>query len=317
MNKTTKKPAIQVVRPVAVPGGSHGAAKESQRKMGHIHPTAVIEPGAKIGSDVQVGPFCYIGPNVTIGRGCRLVSHVTLLGHTTLGAENILWPQVTLGADPQDLKYQGEQTRLEIGDNNEIRESVTMHPGTENGGGLTRVGSDNMIMVGAHVAHDCIIGDHVVLANAVHLAGHIHIQDHAVVSGATAVHHYVTIGQYAFIGGMTRIVHDAVPFMIHEGNPSRVRGVNAIGLSRHQFPQETVQRLKDVYRRLYKNSSSGECSGGGATSMSEHLSQIESDYPQDTCVSLLVQFVRNSSIGLHGRHLESSRTDSRRSNPVR
>lgn len=285
--------------------------------MTRIHPTAVVEPGAEIADGVIIGPFCYVGADVALGRDTRLVAHVTVLGHTTLGVGNTVWPQATLGADPQDLKYRGEQTRLIIGDHNEIRESVTIHLGTENGGGVTRVGNENLFMVGIHIAHDCVIGNHVVLANSVHLAGHICIRDHVVISGATAVHHYVTIGQYAFIGGMTRIVHDAIPFMIHEGNPSKVRGVNTIGLTRHQFPDHTVNNLKEVYRRLYRNTSDNGDNSPSGGSMAENLAMVENDYTDDECVGILVEFMRNSSIGLFGRYRESIRNDSRRQNPVK
>ncbi len=281
--------------------------------MSHIHPTAVIESGAQIADDVSIGPFCYVGPHVTIGPGSRLVGHVTILGHATLGSGNTVWPYATLGADPQDLKFRGENSKLIIGDHNAIRESVTVHLGTENGGGVTKIGDDNLLMVATHVAHDCVIGNHVVLANSVHLAGHITINDHVVVSGSTGVHHYVTLGQYAFIGGMTRIVHDVPPFMIVEGNPSTVRGVNTIGLTRHQFPEETIDRLKDAYRRLFRKGSDD----GALATMAENLTKLEADYPGDECLALLVQFLRNTSIGVFGRHRESRRADDRHQSPVR
>lgn len=276
--------------------------------MSNIHPTAVIELGARIADTAAVGPYCYVGSRTAIGPGTRLVSHVTVLGRTTLGADNTVWPQATLGADPQDLKFRGEDSTLEIGDRNVIRESVTMHLGTANGGGVTRVGSDNLFMVGSHVAHDCVIGSHVIMANAVHLAGHIHVEDHVVISGATGVHHYVTVGQYAFIGGMTRIVHDVPPFMIVEGNPSTVRGVNTVGLTRHKFAQDTIDTLKEAYRRLFRKNNSDGC----VQPMAESLNSLETEYPGDDCVRLLVQFLRNSAVGLHGRFRESLRLDDRR-----
>ena len=282
--------------------------------MSHIHPTAVIEPGATIADDIVVGPFCYVGPNVTIGPGCRLISHVTLLGRTRLGRGNTIWPYATIGGEPQDLKYRGEQTTLLIGDHNTIRESVTIHVGTENGGGVTTIGNDNLLMVGAHIAHDCVIGHHVVLANSVHLAGHVVVEDHAVVSGATGIHHYVTLGQYSFIGGMTRIVHDAPPFMIAEGNPSTVRGVNVVGLNRHQFSTQTIDRLKEAYRRLYRKC---ESTNGSPSTMAKNLEKIEADYPTDDCIVILAQFIRNSSIGLFGRYRESQRQDDRFTTTVR
>ena len=284
--------------------------------MTRIHSSAVIEPGAEIADDVEVGPFCHVGSRAKIGPDCRLISHVTVLGNTTLGSDNTIWPQATLGGDPQDLKFCGEDSRLIIGDHNEIRESVTIHLGTANGGGVTRVGNENLFMVGAHIAHDCIIGDHVVLANSVHLAGHICIHDHAVVSGASGVHHFVTIGQYAFIGGMTRVVHDAPPFMILEGNPAKVRGVNSIGLNRHRFPPETLDRLKDAYRRLYRNHGSAGANEPVRT-MAQNLDYLQDQYPDDECISILVQSIRDSSIGMYGRYLESCRNDNRRAAPVK
>ncbi len=280
--------------------------------MTQIHPTAIIEPGAQIADDAIIGPFCHVGPQVVIGPGNRLVGHVTILGRTTLGANNTIWPQAVLGADPQDLKFQGEQSQLEIGDHNVIREMVTIHLGTQNGGGTTKIGNDNLIMVGSHVAHDCVIGNHVILANAVHLAGHICIEDHVVVSGATGIHHYVTLGRYSFIGGMTRIVHDVPPFMIVEGNPSTVRGVNSIGLNRHQFPDDTIDRLKDAYRKLFRKIPDE----GKPTNTADTLDQLESQYPDDECIGLLIRFIRNSSIGLFGRYREARRTDNRHKNPV-
>ena len=274
--------------------------------MSDIHPTAVIEQGAQLADDVGVGPFCYIGPHVKIGSGTRLVSHATILGHTTLGSDNTVWPHATLGAEPQDLKYHGEDSRLVIGNHNSIRESVTIHIGTENGGGETKVGNDNLIMVGTHIAHDCIVGNHVILANSVHLAGHIVVEDHVVVSGATGIHHYVTLGQYAFIGGMTRVVHDAPPFMIVEGNPSTVRGVNIVGLTRHQFPNDTINALKEAYRLLFRKNSDTQ-----ACTMTDNLAKLEAEHGNDECIALLIQSLRNSAIGTFGRSREVQRADNR------
>lgn len=281
--------------------------------MGSIHASAIIEPGATIAADAEIGPLCHVGPKVAIGSGTRLVSHVAVMGRTKLGAGNTIWPQAVLGADPQDLKFNGEDAQLVIGDNNEIRECVTLHVGTENGGGVTRVGSDNLLMAYVHVGHDCVIGDHCILANAVQLAGHIHIRDHANVGGATAVHHYVTIGEYSFVGGMSRIVQDVPPFMVVEGHPARIRDINRVGLARHRFPQETIDRLKDVYRRLFRTD--GEDRGVGRVAAG--IEQVEQTYPDDECVRLLVQHLRNSMIGLHGRFREVQRPDDRRKAPVK
>jgi len=199
--------------------------------MPEIHPTALVDRNAKLADDVAVGAYAVIGPKVTIGRHTRVGSHTVIEGRTSIGHNNRIGHHVCLGQYPQDLKYRGEDSTLEIGDHNDIRENVTMHIGTENGGGRTAIGSHNYLMVGAHVAHDCIIGDHTILSNNVMLAGHIIIHDHAILAGGAGVSHYVTIGRYAFIGGLAGIVHDCPPFMATDGHPARVRSVNAIGLA--------------------------------------------------------------------------------------
>ena len=285
--------------------------------MADIHPTAIIERGARIAEDAVIGPLCYVGPAVTIGPGSRLVSHVYVTGRTDIGSGNTLWPHTSIGAEPQDLKYHGEDSQLIIGDDNEIREGVTIHKGTANGGGVTRIGSHNLLMAGVHIAHDNVIGDHVIVANAVQLAGHVHLRDHAVVSGASAVHHYVTIGQYAFVGGMTRIVHDVPPFMIVEGNPARVRGVNVIGLERNRVPAPSIAHLKTAYRRLFRN---GEPTGDEhdlATTVAENLTRLERDCGDDPCIDRLIRFLRNTSVAVYGRHRENDRRDDRHHNPAK
>lgn len=275
--------------------------------MPQIHPTAVIDRGAQIADDAQIGPFCYVGPKVTLGAGCKLVAHVTLLGKTTLGRDNTLWPQVVLGADPQDLKFRGEETQLIVGDRNDIREMVTAHTGTANGGGLTRIGDDNLLMGGVHVAHDCELGSHIIIANNVALAGHVHVEDYANIGGAVGVHHFATLGRYCFIGGMSRIVHDVPPFMIIEGNPASVRGVNNIGLERRRFSRESIDRLRLCFRRLFRD----KLAADGA-SLLQRLATLEGEFPDDDCVRVLAQSLRNSSAGLYGRYRESLRADDRR-----
>lgn len=281
--------------------------------MPQIHPSSIIEPGAQLADDVVVGPFCHVGPDVRLGPGCRLLSHVAVLGHTTLGRGNTLWPFCTIGGDPQDLKFKGEDTELTIGDDNDIREGVTIHKGTTFGGGVTRVGSHNLIMAYVHVGHDCDLGSHLVIANAVQLAGHIRIEDHANVGGAACIHHFVTISRYAFVAGMSRIVQDVPPFMVIEGVPARPRKVNTVLLKRHQFPQEQIDRLKDAFRRLYGSGENGEFLGN----MRQHLEALETEYPDDWCVQTLVDALRKSAIGVFGRYRETERSDNRYTNPVR
>ena len=305
--------------------------------MSNIHPTAVVELGAQLADDVVIGPFCFVGRQARIGQGTRLVSHVSVMGRTTIGQHNVIWPQSTLGADPQDLKYTGEEVFLEIGDHNDIRENVTIHLGTGNGGGITRVGSDNMLMVGVHIAHDCIIGSHCLLANNVLLAGHVHVQDHANIAGAAAVHHYCTIGSYCYIGGITPVTKDVPPFVIYEGDPARERAINSIGLDRHGFSAATIKRLKDCFKRLFRADRITHVptsnrrrwyafkswfradpeNGNGEDkptllSFGDRLASIEAEYGDDKNVMQLCLFLRNRSVGLSGRYRESLRKDDRR-----
>jgi len=274
--------------------------------VSNIHPTAVVDPKAEVAPSAVIGPLCYVGPDVRIGDGTRLVSHVSVIGPTTIGKGNTAWPQAVLGADPQDLKFHGERTELIIGDHNDIRELVTMHRGTRNGGGVTRVGSDNLIMVACHIAHDCIIGDHVVIANNVGFAGHIHVKDHAAIGGYAAFHHFVTVNEYAYVGGMSRIVHDVPPFMLVEGSPGRVRGLNIKGLARHRFPEESIRALKDAYRKLYRANGHGDAP---PTPMATNLSALEAEFPDDECIGILTGAIRKTMSATHGRYLETHRPD--------
>ncbi|MEM8782008.1 MAG: acyl-ACP--UDP-N-acetylglucosamine O-acyltransferase [Planctomycetota bacterium] len=278
--------------------------------MPTIHPTAIVDPAASLADDVQVGPFCIVGPKVTLGAGCRLMSHIHIMGRTTAGEHNTFWPQCVIGAQPQDLKYQGEDTELLIGDHNDIRESVTMHPGTANDLGVTRVGSHNLIMAYAHVAHDCVLGDRIVIANGVQLAGHVCVKNHAVIGGVTAIHHMVTIGQHAFVGGMVRVSKDVPPFMVVEGNPARVRNLNTIGLKRRGFTDESIAHLRDAYRRLY-----GPMMRNKVVDTEAVCADLTDAYPHDPHVATLVQALRDTAAGLHGRSRENTRKDNRWSNP--
>ena len=272
--------------------------------MPDIHPLAYVDPKAILAEDVRVGPFCNVGPKAVLGPGTRLVSHVTIVGRTTLGENNTVWPQAVLGGDPQDLKFDGEDSQLIIGSHNEIRESVTIHKGTANDHGVTTVGDHNLIMAYAHLGHDCILGDHCVIANAVQFAGHVKVEDHVIIGGASAVHHFATLGQHAYIGGMTRCIHDMPPFMIAEGNPAVVRSVNSVGLTRRGFPPDTIAALKDAWKRLYRARNAG---GAGQTAAA--LEALEDAYPHDACVLALVAQLRRTATGTHGRYREAQRKD--------
>lgn len=281
--------------------------------MSEIHPTTVIEKGAKLADDVHIGPFCHIGPNVTLGSGTKIKSHVAIHGRTTIGKANTIWPSAVLGSDPQDLKYNGEDSQLVIGDNNDIRECATIHKGTAGDRSITTVGSNNLIMAYSHIGHDCIIDNHTIITNSVQLAGHIHIKDYAIIGGSSAVHHFVTIGKYAYIGGMTGITRDVPPFMFVKGNPPRVRGVNSIGLQRHGFDSTVQTHLKDAWRRLFKKS----VEENAVLDSSQIIDSLEKDYPNDQAMQELITALRNSGIGVYGRYRETLRKSSRYQAPVR
>ena len=221
--------------------------------MAEVHRTAHVEPGAELGADVVIGPLCHVGSGVKLGAGTELVSHVTVLGPgTTLGRMNRVFPGAVLGASPQDKSYRGESTRLDVGDDNQIREHVTMHRGTDKGGGVTRVGSRGLFMVGAHVAHDCQLGDDVVLANLTTLGGHVRVEDHVVTGGQAAVQPFVRLGRGAFLAGGARVEHDVPPFVIVQGDRAKVRGLNQVGLERMGVPEASRRALSRAFRELWR-----------------------------------------------------------------
>lgn len=216
-----------------------------------IHPTAVVDPRAEIGDGVEIGPYCVVGPGVTLGAGCRLHGHVSITGPTTAGAGNEFYPFAAIGGRSQDLKYAGEPTRLEIGDGNCFREFVTVHRATA-AGDATRVGHRGNFLAYSHIAHDCQVGDDVIFSNNGTLAGHVEVGDRAVIGGLTAVHQFCRIGRLAITGGCSKIVQDVPPFMMADGNPAKIRHINAIGMERAGLPPETVRAVKDAFRLLYR-----------------------------------------------------------------
>jgi acyl-ACP--UDP-N-acetylglucosamine O-acyltransferase len=232
-----------------------------------IHPSAVVDPAATLGQGVRIGPFCVVGPDVILGDGVELVSHVCVAGVTTIGARTKVWPFASLGHQPQDLKYRGERTRLEIGADNMIREHVTMNPGTAQGGDVTRVGDHGLYMVGVHVGHDCIVGDHVILANNATLGGHVEVGDHAVLGGISAVHQKVRIGAGAMVGGMTGVEKDVIPYGLAIGDRARLAGLNLVGLKRRGVPHEEIHTVRAAYRAIPMTdhpTSVGVIAGAGA-----------------------------------------------------
>ncbi len=264
-----------------------------------IHPTAVVHPLARIGQDVEIGPYCVIGADVTVGDRTKIGPQVIVDGNTRLGAENLIVGQASLGGPPQDLSYRGESTELEIGDRNTIREFVTINRGTVKGGGVTRIGNDNMLMACCHVAHDCELRDKIILANGVLLAGHVLVEEGANISGGAAAHHFVTIGAFAYIGGMTRMVQDVPPFMILEGHPSRVRGVNVIGLQRGGVAEDDIDDLREAFKRVWR---SGD-------PRSKTIADLRSEYTRSAMVMRLVRELEQTEIGAKGRYRESLRAE--------
>jgi len=219
--------------------------------MTEIHSTAVISDGAEIGKDVVIGPYCTVGSDVKLGDGVELVSHVVVGGFTDVGSNTRIFPFASIGLQPQDLKYNGEPSRLEIGCNNIIREHVTMNPGTEGGGMLTSIGNNCLFMVGAHVAHDCRIKDHVILVNNATLGGHVEIDEWAIIGGLSAVHQFVRIGRHSMVGGMSGIENDIIPYGSVIGNRARLQGLNVVGLKRRNFDRETIHALRGAYRLMF------------------------------------------------------------------
>ncbi|BBK37328.1 acyl-[acyl-carrier-protein]--UDP-N-acetylglucosamine O-acyltransferase [Allostella sp. ATCC 35155] len=253
--------------------------------MNNIHPTAVVAAGAEVGTGVTIGPFCCIGENVRLGDGVTLVSHVVIDGYTSIGEGTKVYPFAALGLPPQHLRYKGERVILEIGRHNQIREHVTMHPGTPLGSGATRVGDHGLFMVGTHVAHDCAIGDHVVMANNATLGGHVHVDDHAYLGGLCAVHQFVRIGHHAMIGGMSGVESDVIPYGSVMGDRGRLSGLNIVGLRRHGFSREDVHRLRSAYRLLFAQEGT----------MAERIVDVAELFSDHRPVMDIVNFIREDS----------------------
>jgi UDP-N-acetylglucosamine acyltransferase len=218
-----------------------------------IHPLAIVDAAATLASDVEVGPFCTIGANVALGAGCKLISHVVIDGHTSIGARNTFFPFASIGLASQDKKYANEPTRVLIGDDNVFRESCTIHRGTAQGGGVTTIGSRILAMAYAHVAHDCVIGDDVILANAATLAGHVRIGDFAIVGGLAAIHQFCRVGAHAMIGGCACVLQDVPPYILGNGNPFSVSGVNLEGLKRRGFDAEAIAAVRAAYKLIWRS----------------------------------------------------------------
>lgn len=257
----------------------------------HVADNACVHPQAQLADDVEIGPFCVVGPHVTIGRGTRLDNHVTVVGRVAIGEYNRIYPGAVIGAEPQDLSYRGSDTCVTIGDHNTLRECVTINRATEKEEGVTSLGDQNYLMACCHVAHDCRLGDRIVIANGTLLGGHVRIDDNVTISGGAAVHHFTTIGRYSFIGGLSRVVHDVPPYLLCEGSPARPRCVNKVGLERNQFPREVIAGLYAAYKLIY-------ISKLGLDSVREALRESHQMYP---AVNHLLGSIQMLQEGRQGR----------------
>jgi UDP-N-acetylglucosamine acyltransferase len=245
-----------------------------------IHNTAIIDSKAKIHNDVRVGPYSIIGANVEIEENTEIQSHVSILGNTKIGKNNKIYPFASIGNDPQDLKFQGEETKLEIGNDNKIREYVTINPGTNGGGGITKVGNNCLFMVSAHIAHDCFVGDNVILANSVPLGGHAYIEDNVIIGGNSAVQQFTRVGRFAMIGGMCGVVRDIIPYAMVHGNRSKLQGLNLIGLRRKNIPNKDIIILSDAYKEIFKNEN-----------LTDNLNNLDKDLRKHKLVSEVLNFI--------------------------
>jgi len=263
----------------------------------NVHRSAYVHPKARLAEDVTVGINSVIDEHVEIGRGTWIGNNVTITGRTRIGERNRIFSNAVIGSEPQDLKFSGEVTELVIGDDNTFREFVTVNVGTKGGGGKTVIGNNNYVMACAHIAHDCRLGDGIVMANAVLLGGHVVVEDRVVFAGAAALHHFVTVGRLAFVGGLTSIVQDVAPYMITEGEKQIPRCVNVVGCRRNGLSREEIQSLQKAYRVLYRSNLSRE----------QALAKLENEGPMNEHVAHLVAFIRNMLKGVKGRYLESLR----------
>ena len=245
-----------------------------------IHKTAIVDSKAKISSKVSIGAYSIIGSNVEIGENTIIDSHVSIIGNTIIGKNNKIYPFASIGNDPQDLKFDGEQTKLEVGDNNKIREYVTINPGTKGGGGITKIGNNCLFMVSSHIAHDCIVGNNVILANNVPLGGHAHIEDDVIIGGNSAVQQFTRVGKSAMIGGMCGVVRDIIPYGIAHGNRSILQGLNLIGLRRKNIPNKEILTLSEAYKEIFKNEN-----------LTENLKNLNIEYKKNQLVDEVIKFL--------------------------
>ncbi len=253
-----------------------------------IHPTAIVHSSAGLGKGVEIGPYAIVEEDVQIGAGSSIGSHAVVGSYTTIGSNCRIFPHAVIGMPPQDLKFKGEKTTLTIGDNTIVREFATLNRGTAEGGGKTVVGANNFIMAYVHLAHDCHLGKHVIIANVANLAGHITVEDYGIIGGLTAIHQFVRIGAYAIVGGASGIPKDIVPYAMASGNRVQIQGLNLIGLKRHGFSPEDIQKLKSAYKLLFNSN----------LNTSQALAAIQEQDITCPAVEYLVAFIKNSERGI-------------------
>ena len=251
--------------------------------MADVHPTAIVDARADLADTVSIGPYCIVGAGVRLGDGVRLHSHVVLGGETVIGPDTQIFPFASIGLEPQDRKHRGGASRLQIGRNCKIREHVTIHPGTEHGGVVTQIGDDCLLLVGAHVAHDCRVGNNVTLVNNAALGGHCQLGNHVIVGGLSAVHQSVRIGDYAFVGGMSGVENDIIPYGSVIGNRASLGGLNIVGMTRQGMSREAIHRLRRAYRMLFAPEGT----------LKERLADLEEAFSEDVNVQQIVTFIRN------------------------
>jgi len=253
--------------------------------MSKIHPSAIISSNAEIDEGAAIGPYCVVGDEVILDEGVELLSHVVVEGRTHIGSNTRVFPFSSLGHNPQDLKYHGEPSRLEIGCNNIIREHVTMNPGTEGGGMVTRIGNNCLFMVGTHIAHDCLIDDHAIMVNNATLGGHVEVGEFAIIGGLSAVHQFVRIGKHAMVGGMSGVEHDVIPYGSVMGNRARLSGLNIVGLKRRAFSRDDIHELRKAYRMIF----------AAEGTLNERLDDVSEDFGTIEPVVEIIDFIRADS----------------------
>ena len=245
-----------------------------------IHKTAIINSKANISNNVEIGPYCIIGPEVEIGSGTVLHSHVNIVGNTKIGENNQIFPFASIGTRPQDLKYKGEKNSLVIGNNNRLREYVNINPGTEQGGGITSIGDNNLLMVYCHVAHDCIISNNIVLANNVQVGGHVIIEKNAIIGGSCAIHQFSRIGESAMVGGMTGVLSDVIPYGLSLGNRNNLIGLNLIGLRRLKVSNDNIKKIQSAYKNIFKNGN-----------FRENLKNLDPEFKNNEFIKKIINFI--------------------------